>query len=108
MLVIFSFLLGYFTCWLEWHGFNGTALLSGLSACGLLILRLVSGEVLRPFTRRLYRWSKKKSRLGRVFLWWTHYWHDHAGHHRACAFCAIPTPAGEPQARKDPGISGLS
>lgn len=108
MLVIFGYLLGYLTCWLEWHGFSGPALLSGLSACALLLVRIMSGEVLRPFTKHLYSWSKRKTRLRRVFLMWTHYWYDHGGHHHYCTSCAIQAPPAEQPSRKGPGTFELS
>lgn len=91
MLVLIAFALGYLTATLEFHGATVSGSLAGLLSVGIFMLRLLGGEMLRPFTKRLYRWGKRKTRLDRVFEWVAHYWMDHPGGKRHCDWC--PTKA---------------
>lgn len=55
MQLIIAYLLGFLTAYLETHGSNRTGWLTALSATGLVVLRLVGGEIMRPYTKKLWR-----------------------------------------------------
>lgn len=50
MYVLLAFLLGYLTCYLEMRGVNWPGLVGGISAIGIIVLRLLAGDMLHPVT----------------------------------------------------------
>lgn len=68
MYIFLGFLLGYLVCYLELKGANWAGVAGGAAAIGLMLLRLVAGDLMRPYTKTIFRGFKTRIVLPGTYL----------------------------------------
>ena len=88
MLYLVSYLLGVFTAYLETQGHSFGGFLAALSACGIVVLRIVVGDLLHPYTSKF--WESVRERAVRPGGYLEHHFEDHPTHkHKECHTCKL-------------------
>lgn len=87
MLIILAYILGVFTAYLEAHGSSWGGFAGALAAIGLVMLRLIGGEILHPYTKRFWRGMRKKIPI-QTPKYVTHHLEQHPTlSYKRCATC---------------------